>query len=77
MTYVLLFDPYDDTYAVMQKLPSGIHHLALGWENSKNEALHTFMTVPHLTPLLLDSGLVDRVQIISEFTHETHPEFFI
>lgn len=78
MMYVLLFDPYDNTFTIMLDSGSNLSHLSLGWAYSEADALRRFLKLPHGDPIsILDTPLVDRVQIISKFTIESHPEYFI
>lgn len=78
MMYVLLLDPYDNTFAVMLDTGSNLYHLSLSWAYTEAVALRRFLELPHGDPIsILDTPLVDRVQIISKFTIESHPEAFI
>ena len=78
MMYVLLFDPYDNTFTIMLDSGSNLSHLSLGWAYTEADALRRFLELPHGDPIsIINIPLVDRVQIISKFTIESHPEYFI
>lgn len=80
MKYVLLLDPDDSYYTVWMHNSRGWHHLKLGWVNSQALALQRFanrdlLVEPHLVSN--PSALLARMQPVTEFTVESHPELFI
>ena len=80
MKYVLLLDPNDSCYAVWMYNQLGWHHLTLGWVNTQDLALRRFANRDTLVEprLVTDpSTLLQRVQVIIEFTVDTHPEYFL
>lgn len=80
MKYVLLLDLDDSYYSVWMHNQLGWHHLTLGWVTTQDLALYRFINRdPSVEPWLVSnsSNLLTRVQTITEFTVDSHPEFFI
>lgn len=80
MTYALIQDPDDSYYAVWMRNSIGWHHLSLGWVTTQDLALRRFNSrdssvKPHLVSD--PAKLLTRMQSITEFTVDSHPELFI
>ena len=80
MKYVLLLDPDDSFYAVWMRNSLGWHHLGQGWGSTKEQVLRRFCnSYSYAKPQHVQSHsrLLQRIQIITEFTVNSHPEYFL
>lgn len=78
MQFLLVHDPFDNTYSVLLSLNDNFYYPRLNhWVNSVEQALTEFVPFFSTNNQTTATNLLTRMQTLAIFTPDSHPEYFL